>query len=122
VSSGGPSIRGDAMGNSFVVGARLRIVAIVAVFAVFVTAFIALAPAARADVSPPDGDPTTVTADVLPTVQINGIVWDQEVVGNVVYAAGAFTQARPAGAAAGTNETPRSNLLAYNLTTGQLIT
>src|SRR6185295_10837 len=33
-----------------------------------------------------------------------------------------FSQARPAGAAAGTNETARGNLLAYNLTTGALIT
>ncbi|WP_298862254.1 PKD domain-containing protein [uncultured Microbacterium sp.] len=72
--------------------------------------------------TPPDGEASTVTADALPTVQINGIVWDQEIVGNVVYAVGQFSSARPAGAAAGTNETPRSNILAYNLTTGELIT
>ena len=35
-----------------------------------------------------------------------------------MYAGGSFTKARPAGAAAGTNETPRSNLLAYDITTG----
>ena len=39
-----------------------------------------------------------------------------------MYATGQFTQARPAGAAPGTNETPRSNILAYDLTTGELIT
>ena len=44
------------------------------------------------------------------------------VVGNTVYAGGKFTNARPAGAAAGTNQTPRSNLLAYDITTGDLIT
>jgi len=61
----------------------------------------------------------TVTADPLPTVQIDsGVVWTQEVVGNTVYAGGSFTNARPAGAAQGTNLIPRSNILAYNLTTG----
>lgn len=61
----------------------------------------------------------TVTADPLPTVQIDsGIVWTQEVVGNTVFAGGSFTNARPAGAAPGTNLIPRSNILAYNLTTG----
>ncbi|MHA3723936.1 PKD domain-containing protein [Leucobacter sp. HY1910] len=76
---------------------------------------------AFADTDPPAGTPATVTADALPTVQMNGIAWDQEVVGDVVYAAGSFSSARPAGAAPGTDETPRSNLLAYSLSTGQLI-
>ncbi len=66
--------------------------------------------------------PATVSADALPTVQVNGVVWDQVVVGNRVYVTGQFTQARPAGAAPGTNQTARSNVLAYNLQTGQLIT
>ncbi len=62
---------------------------------------------------------STVTADPLPTVQIDsGIVWTQEVVGNTVFAGGSFSNARPAGAAPGTNLMPRSNILAYNLTTG----
>ena len=62
---------------------------------------------------------STVTADPLPTVQIDsGVVWTQEVVGNTVYAGGSFANARPAGAAQGTNLIPRSNILAYNLTTG----
>ena len=79
---------------------------------------------AGADTAPVDplAEPETVAADLLPTVQINGVVWDTVVVGNTVYATGAFTQARPAGAAAGTNETPRGNVLAFNLTTGALIT
>ncbi|QIG40956.1 hypothetical protein G5T42_16985 [Microbacterium sp. 4R-513] len=66
--------------------------------------------------------PSAVTADRLPTVQINGVVWSQVVVGNTVYAGGSFTQARPAGAAPGTNQTPRSNLLSYDITTGNLNT
>ncbi len=63
-----------------------------------------------------------VTADALPTVQIDGVVWSQAIVGNTVYAGGSFANARPAGAAAGTNLTPRSNLLSYDLTTGNLNT
>ncbi|WP_235494589.1 PKD domain-containing protein [Geodermatophilus sp. Leaf369] len=65
--------------------------------------------------------PTTVAADALPTVQINGVAWAQVVVGDTVYVAGRFTSARPAGAAAGTQETPRGNLLAYDIRTGVLI-
>ncbi|WP_243076170.1 PKD domain-containing protein [Microbacterium sp. SS28] len=99
---------------------RAVITAAATTLAVIIGSFVTLAPA-RADVSPPDGVPPTVTADALPTVQINGIVWDQAIVGNTVYAAGSFSSARPAGAAAGTSETPRSNLLAYNLTTGVLV-
>ncbi|WP_433675395.1 PKD domain-containing protein [Microbacterium gorillae] len=64
--------------------------------------------------------PTTVTADPLPTVQINGVVWKQLVVGDWVYVAGQFTSARPAGAPAGTDEVPRQNLLRYRLSTGEL--
>ncbi|MDO4243474.1 MAG: LamG domain-containing protein [Actinomyces sp.] len=62
-----------------------------------------------------------MSADALPTVQINGVVWDQEVVGNTVYVAGSFTQARPAGSPKGSNETPRANLLAYDITTGEML-
>lgn len=66
--------------------------------------------------------PPTVSADALPTVQINGVVWQQLVVGSTVYVAGSFTSARPAGSAPGVNETPRANLLAYDLASGNLIT
>jgi PKD repeat protein len=65
---------------------------------------------------------SAVTADRLPTVQIDGVVWSQAVVGNTVYAGGSFANARPAGAAPGTNLTARSNLLAYDITTGNLVT
>ncbi len=66
--------------------------------------------------------PQTVSADALPTVQINGVVWNQLVVGNTVYVTGQFTSARPAGSPAGQNEVSRSNLLAYDIRTGNLIT
>ena len=65
--------------------------------------------------------PTPVTAGALPTPQTNGIVWAVTIVGNTVYAGGRFTEARPAGAAAGTQEVPRHNLLAFDLTTGALL-
>jgi hypothetical protein len=78
--------------------------------------------AAAADAPAAQRTANQVTADALPTVQINGVVWDQAIVGNTVYAGGQFTSARPAGSAAGQNETPRANLLSYDITTGNLIT
>ena len=63
-----------------------------------------------------------VTADDLPTVQINdGYVWAQTIIGNTVYAVGQFSNVRPAGAAVDTNLIARSNILAYDITTGELI-
>ncbi|MTD12744.1 PKD domain-containing protein [Nakamurella sp. YIM 132087] len=83
----------------------------------------AVAPAASAAPAPIADPPANmVTADGLPTTQINGVAWDQVVVGNTVYVGGEFTNARPAGAAAGTNLTTRNNALAYNLSTGALVT
>jgi hypothetical protein len=63
---------------------------------------------------------SVVTADGLPTVQINGVVWTQAVVGDRVFAAGEFTHARPGGAAPGSGERRRWNLISYNLHTGAL--
>jgi PKD repeat protein len=84
----------------------------------------AVAPAA-ADSAPPvpadPANPATVTADGLPTVQIDGVVWQQVIVGNTVYAAGSFGTARPAGSPVGSNTVVRNNILAYNLTTGELL-
>ncbi|MCW2811087.1 MAG: domain containing protein, partial [Friedmanniella sp.] len=80
-----------------------------------------VASAATADAPVQQRSATNVTADALPTVQINGVVWDQAVAGTTVYAGGQFTRARPAGSAAGVNETVRNNLLAYDITTGNLI-
>ncbi|MFI7589617.1 PKD domain-containing protein [Spongisporangium articulatum] len=76
---------------------------------------------AQADTAPIVTEPVTVSADALPTVQVNGVVWAQVIVGSTVYVTGEFTSARPAGSSAGTNETPRSNILAYNIDTGALI-
>lgn len=67
------------------------------------------------------GISTTVAADALPTVQIDGVAWSQVVVAGTVYVAGEFATARPAGAAEGVSTVMRSNLLAYDLATGTLI-
>ncbi|HYY11856.1 MAG TPA: hypothetical protein VE781_13025 [Kineosporiaceae bacterium] len=75
-----------------------------------------------ADTAPPSRDvPATVSADALPTVQVDGVVWSQAVAGDVVYAGGNFTTARPAGAAAGTKTVDRTNLLAFDIRTGVLV-
>ena len=80
---------------------------------------------AAADTVPADpanpATPATVSADGLPTAQINGVAWAQVIIGNTVFVGGNFTEARPAGAAAGTGTVPRNNILAYNLTTGELL-
>lgn len=63
----------------------------------------------------------TVSADALPTVQVDGVVFEQAIIGDIVYAVGSFSTARPAGAPPGEQTVPRSNVLAYNLTTGALV-
>ena len=79
-------------------------------------------PAARAETSPAVGQPLTVSADGLPTWQINGVVWSQAVVGNTVYVAGNFTRARPPGVAAGgPGEVDANNAFAYDITTGNRV-
>lgn len=91
---------------------------------VLISSLLVVTPAAAADAQTEAAAQTaaeTVSADPLPTVQIDGVVWSQAVAGNTVYVGGEFTNARPAGSAAGTNLSPRANLLAYNLTTGALI-
>lgn len=101
-------------------GRRLRLAA-----AAGVVALLGLnAPvAAVADTVPPPGTPATVSADVLPTWQINGVVWSQVLVNNTVYATGSFTKARPAGVAAGgTGEVDALNIFAYDITSGNRVT
>lgn len=62
-----------------------------------------------------------VSADLLPTPQINGVVWEQRATATTVYFGGSFTSARPAGAKLGEQEQQRFNLGAYNLATGALL-
>lgn len=102
-----------------------RPLAAVAAGLVLLAASLPGAPDSVADTAPTDPanpkTPVTVSADALPTVQIDGVVWAQAIIGNNVYAVGRFSTARPAGAAPGSQTVPRSNILAYNLQTGALI-
>ncbi|MDF2560201.1 MAG: hypothetical protein K0R99_1647 [Microbacterium sp.] len=81
--------------------------------------------ASAADVSPPpllQRDDNVVTSDPIPTVQIdNGYVWSQTTIGSTVYAVGKFDNARAPLAVPGTSLTARSNVLAYDINTGQLL-
>ncbi|MEU4017142.1 PKD domain-containing protein [Microbacterium sp. NPDC028030] len=85
------------------------------------------AQAASADVPstvPPllQRDDDVVTSDPIPTVQIdNGYVWAQTMIGSTVYAVGKFDNARAPLAVPGTSLTARSNVLAYDINTGQLL-
>jgi hypothetical protein len=101
-------------------GRRAAAAWVAGVLALTATAAGAVGPRpAAADTHPPVATtPATVSADALPTAQINGVVWSQVVVGNVVYAGGNFSRARPAGAAPGTGEVRRNGLLAYDIRTG----
>ena len=106
--------------------ARMRAMAAMTAMTVAAASGALLLPGmARADSAPVPVTATylvTVAADGLPTVQINGVVWSQVVVGNTVFVGGSFTRARPAGAAPGTSETVRNNLLSYDIRTGALNT
>ncbi|MGH8961450.1 MAG: hypothetical protein ACRDWT_09610 [Jatrophihabitantaceae bacterium] len=84
------------------------------------------APSAAADVPsvlPPVQQRTStgVTADALPTAQMNGVAWSQAIAGNNVWVGGSFSAARPAGSPLGSNEVTRNNLLVYNINTGALV-
>ncbi|MDO4901446.1 LamG domain-containing protein, partial [Actinomyces sp.] len=63
--------------------------------------------------------PETVSADALPTPQVlNGVVRDQVVVGDTVYAVGQFTSVQAVGS---NSPVSRGNGLAYNIKTGELL-
>jgi hypothetical protein len=80
------------------------------------------APGAHADTAPAAGTPATVSADVLPTWQVNGVVWSTVTVGNTVYATGEFSAARPPGVAAGgAGEVAAGNIFAFDITTGNRV-
>lgn len=83
-----------------------------------------LATPAHAAEAPPvvDVPSTAFSADMLPTAQIDNIAWDSVIVGDTVYVGGEFTSTRPAGAAKGTSESPRQNLMSYSLSTGKATT
>src|SRR6476620_5903077 len=100
-----------------------RMVAVV-VFSMLTVGLVAVSGTpAMADTAPPAGTPATVSADALPTWQINGVVWSQVLVGNTVYATGSFSKARPPGVAAGgAGEINAANIFAYDIRTGNPVT
>ncbi|WP_312169013.1 hypothetical protein [Microbacterium sp.] len=109
----------DFLGNKKASG--LRFGTTLAIGALIASGLVLAPAAASADTAPVEATvPATVSTDVLPTVQVNGIVWDQVIVGNTVYAAGQFATARPAGAAVGVNEVARNNVIAYDIRTGAM--
>lgn len=72
--------------------------------------------------SPAEPLPVPVTAGGLPTPQTDGIVFSVVIVGDTAYAGGRFQKARPAGVApGGPGEVARTNLLAFDVTTGDLL-
>jgi hypothetical protein len=100
------------------------IAVLLAVLSLVVVAQEATGPArAHADTAPAAGSglPATVSADPLPTVQTDGVVWANLTVGNTTYATGSFNYVRPAGlapTAAHTGQTPVGDLVAFNTATG----
>ena len=102
--------------------ARLVVATAFAAAVAVVLALLGTAPAhAVAPAAVEETLPETTTSDPLPTVQIDGIVWAQDANESTVFAGGMFSNARPAGSPAGQNQTPRSNLLAYDLQSGNLV-
>lgn len=92
-----------------------------AVLTAAIAGFGIVVPATTASAVPgPIAQPSSanVTADVLPTAQIDGVGFSQVVIGNTVIVGGSFSSVRPAGAPPGQQLSARHNLLAYNLTTG----
>lgn len=103
-------------------GARPIVMALAA-FALVISGAVLAAPALAdsAPINPNDPKtPVTVTADSLPTAQHDGVAWQAVTLGNTVYVAGSFSNARPYGAAPGTQLVSRRNLMAFDLTSGLL--
>ena len=78
--------------------------------------------AAMAEEPPSPPLPETVSSDVLPTPQINGVVWNLVVNGDIAFAVGSFTRARPSGVAVGgAGEIVRNNAMSFNIKTGAIL-
>ena len=97
-----------------------RLAAIAAAAAVVTASMVGIPAMAEAET---DANlPQTVSADFIPTPQLNGVAWDLRVRGNIAYVVGSFTRARPSGVApGGAGEVVRNNGMAFNITTGQIL-
>jgi len=62
--------------------------------------------------------PVAFTSTALPTYQTNGIAWAVASAQGKVFVGGTFTSVRPAGSAAGSNETARTNFVVLDAATG----
>ncbi len=62
--------------------------------------------------------PVSFTSAALSTYQTNGIAWAVATAQGKVFVGGTFTSVRPAGSAAGVNETPRLNFVTLDAATG----
>ncbi len=89
--------------NKMLIGRKKQAVGFVTASIVAAGVLVATASSASAAPAPvlPLSATDNISADALPTVQIDGVVWSQAVVGNTVFAGGRFNNARPAGAARG---------------------
>ena len=63
----------------------------------------------------------TLNAAPRPLWQTNAPVWALAVTGGKLFAGGGFSSVRPPGSPAGTNETPRSFMAAFDTGTGNLL-
>ncbi|MGC3953808.1 MAG: PKD domain-containing protein [Propionicimonas sp.] len=96
-----------------------RIGALTASVAVTATMLVAAVSAPTAEAAVLPTDPATVTAEGLPTWQVNGVVWSVVVVGNTAYATGEFSAARPPGEPVNSAlSVPAKNIFAFDVTTG----
>src|SRR4051812_39303116 len=103
-------------------GGRVRSSVIVSLVSIVAAWLAVLTAPAHADTQPDAGSPTTVSADALPTWQVNGVVWSQVTVGNIVYVTGSFTKARPPGTAPGNPaEIAAGNIFAFDIRTGNAL-
>ncbi|MCW2820161.1 MAG: cell surface protein [Marmoricola sp.] len=91
-------------------------------FVSLVVAVVAAAGLAVLPMSEASAQQSSVGGSVAASWQTNNVVYAIAAADNVVYVGGDFDQVRPPGAAAGTSQTPRSRLAAFNATTGALIT
>lgn len=78
-------------------------------------AWVQFAEAPAADATTP---PVAMTADDLPTWQVNGVVWALAQSEGVVYAGGTFSAIRPPGAEPGSGEQSAVNFAAFDAATG----
>jgi hypothetical protein len=83
--------------------------------AALVAALLPMAAATNADALQA---PVAFTSANLSTYQTNGIAWAVAAAQGKVFVGGTFTSVRPAGAAAGTSETPRTNFVVLDAATG----